>query len=206
MLLSRQKRFLFVHIQKTGGTSLHQALQSAIPDLETYRGTHDHAAWARAHLGAEWDGYFKAAFVRNPWERLVSWYSMIAEQSEDPFRLWKYVREGAGSFEEFLDRCTDTIEDIDGTKSFLFNQLDYISDGQGRLLVDFIGRFENLEQDAARLFAHLGVPSPTLPHARKSRHRHYSTYYTERTRRLVGRRYQRDIDFFGFTFETAAVA
>src|SRR5437763_3753998 len=168
MLLSRQKRLLFVHIQKTGGTSLHQALQAAIPDLETFRGTHDHAAWARLHLGAAWDSYFKAAFVRNPWDRLVSWYSMIFEQSEDPFRLWKYVRDRAGNFEEFLDRCIDTIDDIGGTKSFLFNQLDYISDEHGRVIVDFIGRFENLEHDADRLFAHLGMQSPSLPHARRS--------------------------------------
>jgi hypothetical protein len=206
MLLSRQKKFLFVHIQKTGGTSLHQALQSAIPDLETFRGTHDHAAWARPHLAAEWGSYFKAAFVRNPWDRLVSWYSMIAGQSEDPYCLWKYVRERASSFEEFLDRCIDTIEDIDGTKSFLFNQLDYLSDGHGRLLVDFVGRFEYLAYHTDRLFEHLGLEAPNLPHARRSQHRHYSTYYTERTRQLVEERYRHDIDYFGYTFERAAVA
>src|SRR4051794_5934186 len=109
MLLSRQRKFLFVHIQKTAGSSLREALQAALPDLETFLGTHDHAAWARPHLGEDWDGYFKAAFVRNPWDRLVSWYTMIREQNDYTNRLWQYVRERAGTFEEFLDRCTDVI-------------------------------------------------------------------------------------------------
>jgi hypothetical protein len=206
MLISRQKRFLFVHIQKTAGTSLRQALQTAIPDLDTFRGTHDHAASARPHLGAEWDRYFKAAFVRNPWDRLVSWYSMIREQTEAPYRLWQYVRERASNFEEFLYRCTDTIEDTDGTKSIVFNQLDYISDEQGRVLVDFTGRYEDLEHDARRLFARLGLEMIGLPHARRSQHRHYSAYYTERTRQLVAERYRRDIEYFGYTFDSPPVA
>ena len=200
MLLSRQKKFLFVHIQKTAGSSLRQALTAAVPDLGPFLGTHDHAAWARPHLGADWPDVFKAAFVRNPWDRLVSWYAMIREQDAATNRFWEYVRRRARSFEEFLLHCTDTVEDHDGRKSILFNQLDYLTDERGEVIVDFIGRYESLEQDAAPLFRRLNV-NAVLPHVNGSRHGHYSAYYTDRTRDLVALRYRRDIDHFGYTFE-----
>jgi hypothetical protein len=200
MLLSRQKKFLFVHIQKTGGSSLREALTAVIPDLVPFLGTHDHAAWARQHLD-DFDSYFKAAFVRNPWERLVSWYCMIHEQGTYTNRFWEYVRTRANSFDDFLLHCTDTIDDHDGRKSILYNQLDYLCDEQGRLLVDFIGRFEHLAADCRALFDRLRLEQPVLPHVNRSSHRHYNSFYTERTRRLVAERYARDIAAFGYTFE-----
>lgn len=203
MLLSRKRNFLFIHIQKTAGSSLRVALQQAIPDLQPFQGTHDHAAWVRPHLLDEWPRLFKAAFVRNPWDRLVSWYSMIQEQSSAAYRLWQYVRERSRTFEEFLLHCTDVIDDHDGRKSFLYNQLDYIADEQGNLLVDFVGRFERLDDDTARLFKRLGLDSVPLGRANASQHAHYSTYYTPATRDLVAERFQRDIAYFGYNFEQA---
>lgn len=197
MLLSRQKQFLFVHIQKTAGSSLRQALSAALPDLQPFLGTHDHAAWARPHLAHEWPSYFKAAFVRNPWDRLVSWWTMIRTQEHYTNRFWEYLRQ-ARSFEEFLDR-TEVIEDHDGSKSIRFDQLDYLTDERGELLVDFIGRYENLNADAAALFQRLGVAA-TLPHINRSDHLPYSAYYTERTRDLVAERHRRDIDYFRYDF------
>ena len=159
MLLSRQKKFLFVHIQKTAGSSLRKALHTAIADLAPFLGTHDHVAWATQHL--DFQSYFKAAFVRNPWDRLVSWYCMIREQQTSTNRFWEYVRNRANSFDDFLLHCTDTIDDHDGRKSILYNQVDYLSDERGRLLVDFVGRFEALAADS-------GVFSPAWVWCRRS--------------------------------------
>src|SRR5205823_3086961 len=171
MLLSRRKKFLFVHIQKTAGSSLREALTAAIPDLAPFLGTHDHAAWATQHL--DFQSCFKAAFVRNPWDRLVSWYCMIREQQTYTNRFWEYVRGRANSFDDFLLHCTDTIDDHDGRKSILYNQVDYLSDERGRVIVDFIGRFEDLGADARTLFERLGLEPPMLPHVNRSSHRHY---------------------------------
>jgi hypothetical protein len=205
MLLSRQKKFIFVHIQKTAGSSLREALSAAIPDLTPFLGTHDHAAWGLPHL-AYFDLYFKAAFVRNPWDRLVSWYCMIREQETYTNRFWEYVRSRANSFDDFLLHCTDTIDDHDGRKSILFNQIDYLCDARGLLLVHFIGRFEDLATDTRSLFSSVGLPPPHLPHVNRSSHPHYSTFYSERTRQLVAERYARDIKMFNYTFEDAPVA
>ena len=210
MLISPQKKFLFIHIQRTAGTSIHRRLSQQVPDVRPFLGTHDHARWAKQQLGAAWDQYWTFAFVRNPWERLVSWYSLITRARSSwygrlmrrrPNRLWEYVQQNATSFEEFVYRCTETIDDIDGRKSFVYNQLDYITDEQGGLIVDFVGRYECLHADLAVVWATLGLAPPILSRANRSRRPHYSTFYTATTQQLIRERYARDIAFFGYTFE-----
>jgi hypothetical protein len=204
MLISHDHRFLFVHIQKTGGTSLATLLRAKMPDVRTFAGTHDHAAWARRTLGESYGRYFSFAFVRNPWERLVSWYAMIVHraqtESQSLNRFWRYVLDHARTFDEFLYGCTDTIEDVDGRKSILYNQLDYISDEAGTVIVDFVGRYERFNQDAGVVLQKLGLGPAPLPHENQSDHRDYRSYYTDDTRRLVAERYARDIEHFGYRF------
>ncbi|RKZ85114.1 MAG: hypothetical protein DRR19_16810 [Candidatus Parabeggiatoa sp. nov. 1] len=77
MLINRTHKFLFIHIQRTGGSSLRKVLTEAFPDTKSFLGSHDHALWAKPHLDFEWPNYYKIAFVRNPWERMFSWYTMI---------------------------------------------------------------------------------------------------------------------------------
>ncbi len=144
MLICDNPRFLFVHIQKTGGTSLATALRSTNPEAQLFQGTHDHARWARQRLQNQYDSYFKFAFVRNPWDRLVSWYAMIMQASQKPVaelnRFWQYVLAEAPTFDDFVNRCTDIVDDVDGQKSIMYNQLDYVTDERGRIIVDYVGR------------------------------------------------------------------
>lgn len=194
---------LFIHIQKTGGATLTQALASAFPSGRHLLGTHDGIAAARAALQGELDKYFRFAFVRNPWDRLVSWYTMIVSRYTDqtaPWRLWQYVRETASTFDEFVEKCTDTIDDVDGRKSFMFNQLDYLTDTNGRVNIDFIGRFENFEADARSVLDRLGVRPGSLETINATPHAAYRSCYTPRTRQIVAERYARDIEYFGYRF------
>ncbi|MEM7008434.1 MAG: sulfotransferase family 2 domain-containing protein [Thermodesulfobacteriota bacterium] len=211
MLISRSKKFLFIHIQKTAGRSFEAVLKEHIPDLESYRGTHDHALWAKDELGDEWSDYYKVAFVRNPWDRLVSWYTMIREKGTMTLYkkvfgarryndLTQYVLANADSFEDFLYKCRDTIDDIDGRKSILYNQLDYVSDEKGDLLVDFVGRFEDLANDSQVVFDGLGLENVSLPHKNSSKHKNYRTYYTDETKEEVSKMYSKDISYFGYEF------
>ncbi len=205
MLICDGPRFLFVHVQKTGGSSLAAALTSSLPHVRPFLGTHDHASQARDALGDAFWSYFRFAFVRNPWDRLVSWYSMIVQQSrgrprESLHRLWRYVLDTSSTFDEFVLRCTDTIDDVDGRKSFLYNQLDYLSDAEGNLLVDFVGRYESLDADARQVFRRLGLPAAELPRLNRSRRADYRDYYTARTQDVVAERYRRDIEHFGYRF------
>lgn len=219
MRISHSKKFLFIHIEKTAGTSFVAVLKENIPDLKSFMGGHDHALWAKESLGEQWSDYYKVAFVRNPWGRLVSWYTMIEEKGKESWykrirknwykriasmrkynRFTQYVLSNSNSFEDFLYNCVDTIEDIDGKKSILYNQLDCITDEDGSLIVDFVGRFENLDKDTDTVFKTLSLDNVTLPHKNSSKHRNYRSYYSEETKKLVSQRYVRDIEFFGYEF------
>ncbi len=205
MIISLERKFLFVHIQKTGGSSIRKILTEAIPDTHSFLGTHDQAKQAAEVLGPEYDSFYKFAFVRNPWDRLVSWYTMIKDRIENRpkhqiNRLWQYVSETASSFEEFIEKCTDTIDDIDGRKSFMFNQVDYLTNETGEIIVDFVGRYEEFERDLNIVLQKLQIDVPKIPHVNRSSRGHYSQYYNDRTKAIVEERYKRDILFFGYKY------
>ncbi len=144
---------------------------------------------------------------------MVSWYAMITKamanlKSEQrllakPFKsdLWNYAYQTSHDFESFLTNCTDEIFDLGCMKSFAYNQLDYLVDDEGSLIVDFVGRFETLESDFARLADEIGLPGLTLPKLNQSSHKHYSEWYPAKTRKLVAERFARDIEAFGYRFE-----
>jgi hypothetical protein len=207
MLISKEEKLLFIHIQKTGGRSIAKVLKQEIPDVTEVFGTHDFALRARSALRSEYSQLSKLAFVRNPWDRLVSWYVMIRQREmvwprRRLFRLWQYALDHSTSFEEFVLNCTETIHDVDGKKSFWYNQLDYLTDDNGQLIVDFVGKYETLERDAKEVFRTLGLNDVEIPHVGKSQRSHYSEYYSDRTKNIVAERYSRDIEFFGYVFDT----
>ena len=80
-------------------------------------------------------------------------------------------------------------------------QYEFLFDETGTLLVDFLGRFESLHDDAATIFQRCGLGPADLPHINASnRSKPYRDFYTDQTRRRVGRLYARDIDQFGYRF------
>ncbi len=210
MVKSRSRKFVFIHIQKTGGVSVKTVLNKNIPDARGFLGTHDPAINGLNRMDANWEKFFVFSVVRNPWARLVSWYSMISQA--DPtnikpnHRFWQYIWREGPTFEDFLVKCTDVIDDFDGQKCAAFNQLDYLTDPDGRIIVDFIGRLENIKEDASYIFKKVGLEGSELPHRNKSKHGHYSEYYTPVLRDLVGERYYKDIEYFGYEFEDGSSA
>lgn len=194
---------IFVHIQKTGGN----AISTALAQNPNCAEKHFLACELRELYGADkWNSYVKFAFVRNPWDRLVSWWSMIdghraAYTDGMPVnKLFRFVLERAATFEEFLENCDDEIVDADGRKWIYRNQLDYLTDASGRQMVDFIGRFETLQQDFDTIMQKvIGGPVP-LPHVNKSQHNHYTDYFTPTLAEKVAHRFERDINAFGYVF------
>ena len=81
-------------------------------------------------------------------------------------------------------------------------QSDYLIDLHGKVLVDFIGRFESLEADFNTICQRIGVAPPKLEHKRQAKDRGgYQKYYTDETRELVARHFAADIAMFGYSFE-----
>lgn len=198
MILSHKTQSIFIHIQKTGGSSIEAALRAKDPDAcevrtESHR-RHDSARDVLPLVPAVvWSRYFKFAFVRNPWERLVSWYQMCID-SPRPNQFASYVRVNAPTFTDFVTRTTTGM----GRRTTI-NQLEYITDEQGTLLVDFVGRYENLARDYAIVRERLGLEH-ALPHINASAHGDYQRYFSPETRDVVAQRFARDIAYFGYAF------
>ena len=213
MIRSENGKFVFVHIQKSAGTSIESVLKNNFPDSEMWHGRHGHAKAGIREIGQDkWDKYFSFAFVRNPWDRMVSWYAMIQEQANKlPLNehsgkklfqssFWNQVLLQSHDFGSFLQNCTEVVYDRGCEKSYAFNQLEYLTDESGELAVSFVGRFEDLAIDTSNVFDRLGIYAGSLQKRNTSRHGHYRQYYNRATRELVAKRFQKDIEAFGYEF------
>jgi hypothetical protein len=220
MILSPRYGFLFVHIAKTGGTSVRAALQglrwrdpwywpqllcSRLSHLSGHRiGTklprHAKIIAAQELLPREFfDRLFKFAFVRNPWDLQVSSFHHICRERPQhlgghkefaPFLRWKL--DPARPYQYHLDTSMEL-------------QTDYLIDLQGRLLVNFIGRHERLDEDFAEACRRIGICPPALPHKRQAtdRAKDYRAYYTDETAELVARHFAPDIERLDYRFDPA---
>lgn len=218
MLLSVRYNFLFVHIAKTGGTSIRAALApyrwrdpyripmaicSRLSGLCGHRigaklPRHARAVAAQEMLPREFfNGLFKFAFVRNPWDLQVSSFHHI--RRERP-----HLMEGISDFETFIRWKLDPDRPYQyHVDTSIQRQADYLDDLWGNEIVDFVGRYENLEEDFGEVCRRIGLtPAPHLPHKRKAMTRQsYQAYYTPETAALVGSFFKKDVERFGYRFD-----
>jgi hypothetical protein len=204
MLFSQSRKFVFIHIQKTGGSSIEAALASITPDAigrfdglaaahDPGKSRHLFASDLKGFLAEEvWNSCYKFAFTRNPWARLVSWYNMCVERPTN--RFMRVVKEQTNTFEEFLN-LSDRL-----TEKTRWNQADYVTDSSGQIIVDFVGRFEKINEGFRTVCEHLQVDLK-LPHKNRGTPVDYRGFYTAQTRRLVAERFARDIEMLGYSFE-----
>ena len=170
------------------------------------------------------DSYFIFTFVRNPWERALSEYKWRL-RIDDYFsffllpsrnyrniyiqKLRKYFYIPKVSFKKFLLLQEDQVFKNKSIRYknewFQHNRLqyDYIFDDNNKLLVDFIGRIENIDTDWSIIAEKIGI-NKKLPYRNVSNSGDYKKYYNNETKSLVAKRYKKDIDFFGYKFRQNA--
>jgi len=233
-MICDQHQCIFVHIPKAAGQSIEEFfMRRRGLAWDKHRETlylHDNHDPARgteklSHLSAaeyvdfghvseeRFAAYFKFSFVRNPWTRLLSEYlyrNYFRHRSFKHFVLEKQPKPGRN------DKYRHVMP-----------QYDMLYDREDRLLVDFVGRFENLQADFDEVCARLGIEDSTLPHRNKSTKESrirkrwlrntllqngenlkntLDDYYDRETREAVAKIYWRDIQTFGYEFPGATAA
>ena len=76
----------------------------------------------------------------------------------------------------------------------------WISDKQGNLLMDYVMRFESLQEGFSEVCSKLGLPDYQLPHTFKTNHEHYSSYYSQDAKECVNKHYKKDLHEFNYRF------
>lgn len=218
MQLSLKYNFLFVHIAKTGGTSVRGALArykwreavripifiaSRLSALNHHRlgiklPRHARAIAAQEMLPPEvFDRLFKFAFVRNPWDLQVSSYHHIQRERPD-------LLAGTPDFASFIRYKLDPERlpqyHLDASSRL---QSSYIVDLAGERIVDFVGRYERLEADFAQACSLIGITPGRLGQRRRApdRSKDYRRYYDTATAECVSTFFAADIATFGYEFD-----
>ena len=214
MPISQQHKCVFIHIPKTGGTSIEYALgmfgQWQIEDRDVMFGLIgsadllalplktsylQHLSWVELKMIAEpskLETFSSFAWVRNPFDRFVSAFTKL-----DPHMLDEARKAGLHLSELNFSDFVDAIEGFEHVH--LRPQFDFIYDAEGKLQVDFVGRYETFDRDFTRLCRWLKVTHAVLPHKNASQHRPYQEYYNARTLRKVEQRYVSDFELLEYT-------
>lgn len=204
MIISHSKKFIFIHIYKVAGTSISTALRryNHLPSklnrlksvLKIYprvysRDFNGHitAKELRRSIPNYFDQYFKFAFVRNPWDWQVSLYHFAKQNKEH--HQHKLISKM--NFEEYIDWRVH--ED-------LHLQKDFINDDEDNSLVNFVGKFEQLQSDFQTICNHLTIKDCCLLHKKKSEHLAYQNYYSQKTKSIVEEAFRDDITLFKYSF------
>lgn len=181
--VSDEYQFIWFSVPKAGYTTIFTI-------LSTHLGSAMNGHGVPFEPGRHRD-YFKFAFVRNPWDRVVSTY-----QNKVVDRPYAFFHECFGKdFEYFVDFISR--KDLTKTDDHIKLQIELFP----ATPLDFIGRFENFEEDLTYVLEVIGLSGVTIPHKNSTVHDHYSTYYNERTKAIIAEKYKRDIEAFGYTFE-----
>ena len=191
-LISDSHKFVFIHIPKTGGTSIKAVLTPlSSPTYLEKRADNKHLTVNELETSfpkMKSESYFSFAFIRNPWDRLLSFYSY---KLENPFHDDYIDVLKLGSFEAFIDNQH---------KTGRISQSRFICDFEGNQILDFIGRFETLRDDFNGVCDIIGLDQPNLPHKNSSDHKTYRDAISPKARSMIELYCQDDIERFGYRF------
>jgi len=209
MIISHKHKFIFIKTNRTAGTSVQIGLEKSCgpedvvcvmgphtpEELGTftprneggYRG-HDRACMVMEKIGTEiWNDYYIAAFTRNPWDRMVSNFMSrrVPKKGHSPehFQEWAF-----------------------SMSNVQVGNWGYYTDSLGeKIIVDFVGKYENLEQDYIKICVGIGIEAIELPHLKgggRPKGDDYRRYYNKQMIEFVRNHptSRKEIECFGYEF------
>ena len=208
---------VYIEVPKVACTSLKVAFAQLLGiDLKGSGGDPHQASFPSLACCRDPDGplfpdLFAFAFVRNPWDRLVSCYRDKIAGEVDGFThcnirpgvadcLARFEAFVAGmSFEEFA-MAVASIPDTEADAHFR-SQYTFVTNETGKLAIDFVGRYESFRSDLEHVQQRTGMPNLRLPRLQAAPRRvSYRDYYTTKTRDTIAERFQEDIALFEYEF------
>ncbi|MEO2059128.1 MAG: sulfotransferase family 2 domain-containing protein [Mesonia sp.] len=188
-------RCVFVHIPKNAGLSVCYTL------FGNTGGSHRKiTSYQKLFHPKTFASYFKFTFVRNPWDRLVSTYFFLKNGGlTEKDRVWAAAH--LSDYEDFESFVKGWLTPAHIHDSLHFQpQYIFLEDETGKIAVDFIGRFERINEDFEYVADRLGIERRLKKTNTSKRKKNYQEYYNEETRAIVSSVYQRDIELFNYTF------
>ncbi|WP_339687003.1 sulfotransferase family 2 domain-containing protein [uncultured Nonlabens sp.] len=213
-MISHQHKCIFIHIPKCAGTTIKYMLfpnekvdwQQA--DYDKLHGWCPKRKFFMQHATAQqlletelisediWNSYYKFTFVRNPWDRAVSDYFWLMNDQNIKDSFENYILR-KGTFTKFLN-----------DKEMLYYRGDHLElqtnffDMEGLLKMDFVGKFEHMNEDLNKVKEKLGLANTENLHINKSKKKnHYSEYFSNELKKSFDATYKIDIDYLGYQYE-----
>ena len=179
-MINHNLKTIFLHPAKCGGASIRKVMFDRDMD------PHISAAGHVKLVGKEtWDTYFTFGFCRNPFDRVVSFYCFRQQLRKD---------------KRFADLTFDKfINTIDRYKNLPEYRLQSTYFYYKNNPIDFIGRFENYQEDFQKVNNKLGTDFPLI-HKKKTQRTHYSDYYNKQNINTIRNLYKEDLDNFNYDF------
>lgn len=208
------KKFIFTHPVKCGGTSLEDLfgflrLREKHKNVNRFKhaSLKDHIEELK-NKNVDLDGFFKFSIIRNPWERAVSFYNHYKHRAYEALHanetkdedLPIYIKDSRSMpFKDFIFKYSKHNFNSDfSTKPFMFFEDEFY--------LDYVIRLEHLQEDLITLKDKLQIQTEvSIPHRNNAdeflKRKHYTEYYDTETKELIEKRFEWDIKTFNYKFE-----
>ena len=193
-MILESKKILFIHIPKCAGVSIEKFFGWNADRHRTLQ------SYADEYSEDFLESCFKFTIVRNPWDRMVSWYFYHKNwwydiKTKEAFQSW--VKDG------MPDHWAIPGKTIDGTNWNNYDALsimDFLNNDKN-IDLNYIGKVETLDKDMEYICKKTNTEYKPLPKRNSSKRGHYTEYYDEETKNIVKERFKKDFLFFPYKFE-----
>ncbi|WP_375577893.1 sulfotransferase family 2 domain-containing protein [Marivirga tractuosa] len=184
------KEIIFIHNPKAAGNSLIKLLGIELKEGEST----SHQTPSFLVNKRTWESYFSVLVVRHPIDRLISSYNYHTKESYQGHFLQKYPELHQFSFEKYFE--------VFSKEPYAIRpQIDYSNHIMSSKRVDFVLKFENLENDVEQLCSKLDISNVSVPHLNQSKRKEIDYFKDESFKQKVINFYKKDFEYFDYEIE-----